>query len=53
MLGLNLFTFVLSVQVFTFIILGVYFLGIGDWRLGVAQLLLAAVQAVIYSGSMT
>lgn len=43
-------TAILAVQVLTFIALGVMFLGAGEWRLGVAQLLLAAVQAVIYSG---
>lgn len=41
---------VLAVQVATFAGLGVYFLTRGDWRLGVSQLLLAAVQAVIYGG---
>lgn len=40
------------VQVATFLGLGALFLVRGDWRLGVSQLLLAAVQAVIYSGSM-
>lgn len=43
---------VLVVQVATFVLLGLIFLRDGDWRLGMAQVLLAAVQAVIYSGSM-
>lgn len=42
----------LTIQVATFLGLGAHFLSAGDWRLGTAQLLLAAVQAVIYSGSM-
>lgn len=45
-------TAILAIQVATFVALGVLFLHSGDWRLGVAQLLLAAVQAVIYSGRM-
>lgn len=40
---------VLSVQVATFVVLGIHFILDGNWRLGVAQLLLAVVQAVIYS----
>lgn len=43
-------TTILVVQVATFVALGVLFLTQGNWRLGAAQLLLAAVQAVIYSG---
>jgi hypothetical protein len=43
---------VLVVQVATFVYLGMRFLGLGDWRLGTAQLLLAAVQGIIYSGRM-
>ncbi len=43
---------ILVVQVSTFVALGVLFLRDGDWRLGVTQLLLAAVQGIIYSGSM-
>lgn len=42
----------LFVQVFTFIALGVIYLMEGQWRLGVAQLLLALVQGVIYTGNM-
>lgn len=45
-------TVILVIQVMTFVSLGVLFLTVGDWRLGVAQLLLAAVQAIIYSGRM-
>lgn len=45
-------TVVLIVQVTTFVVLGAAFLAAGDWRLGTAQLLLAAVQAVVYSGRM-
>lgn len=41
---------VLVVQVTTFLVLGAMFMQAGHWRLGVAQFLLAAVQAVIYSG---
>jgi hypothetical protein len=40
---------VLSVQCATFVALGALFIARGDWRLGAAQLLLAAVQGVIYS----
>ena len=40
----------LAVQVATFVALGLLFLVDGQVRLGVAQILLAAVQAVIYSG---
>lgn len=43
---------VLAVQVATFAALGALFLHQGQWRLGVAQMLLAVVQAVIYSGQM-
>jgi hypothetical protein len=43
---------VLGVQVVTFACLGVYFVQRHDYRLGVAQLLLAAVQAIIYSGGL-
>ena len=43
---------VLVVQVATFVALGVYFLTHGNVRLGVAQLLLAVVQAVIYSAGI-
>lgn len=43
---------ILIIQVITFILLGIYFLDLGDWRLGTAQLLLAIVQGIIYSGRM-
>jgi predicted membrane-bound dolichyl-phosphate-mannose-protein mannosyltransferase len=43
---------ILGIQVATFIALGALFVAQGQWRLGGAQLLLAAVQAVIYSGKM-
>lgn len=43
---------VLGVQVATFVALGAYFIAHGSARLGVAQLLLAVVQAVIYSGGL-
>ena len=46
-------TALLAIQVATFLALGGMFLGAGSWRLGVAQLLLAAVQAVIYSERLT
>lgn len=39
---------ILVVQVVTFIALGFWLIGVGDYRLGIAQLLLAAVQTVIY-----
>lgn len=42
----------LAVQVATFVALGVFFVADGQPRLGTAQLLLAAAQAVIYSGRM-
>lgn len=40
---------VLAVQVLTFVALGAMFLAAGQVRLGIAQILLALVQAVIYS----
>jgi hypothetical protein len=40
---------ILIVQVLTFVLLGVVFMVGGEFRLGVAQLLLAAVQGVIYA----
>jgi hypothetical protein len=43
----------LALQVATYVGLGVLYLTRGDWRFGVAQLLLAVVQAVIYTGRMT
>lgn len=43
---------VLGAQVVTYLILGVYFLSVGNWRLGVAQLLLAAVQGVLFSDGL-
>jgi hypothetical protein len=39
---------ILVVQVATFVVAGVMLLVRGDTRLGVAQILLAGVQAVIY-----
>lgn len=45
-------TLVLAVQVFTFVALGAHFVTHGEVRLGIAQLLLAVVQAVIYSGGL-
>jgi hypothetical protein len=45
-------TAVLAVQVGTFVALGGWFFTAGQWRLGLAQFLLAAVQAIIYSGRM-
>jgi hypothetical protein len=45
-------TTVLIIQIATFVALGCMFLATGDWRLGAAQLLLALVQGVLYSGSM-
>ena len=42
----------LAVQVAPFVGLGIFFLRDGQWRLGLAQVLLAVVQAVIYSGEM-
>lgn len=44
---------ILGIQVLTFVALGVVYLCQGEWRLGAAQILLAAVQAVIYTGSMS
>lgn len=48
----RLFQLMLWVQVATFVAAGFWFLSRSprDWRLGVAQLLLAGVQAVIYVG---
>lgn len=46
------FVLILVVQVATFVSLGAYFCSTGSWRLGVSQVLLAVVQAVIYSGGL-
>lgn len=44
---------ILFVQIVSFVALGIYFLAATQhWRLGIAQLLLAAVQAIIYSGGL-
>jgi hypothetical protein len=43
---------ILTLQVATFAALGGAFFAEGQWRLGAAQLLLAAVQGVVYSGRM-
>ena len=40
---------VLSLQVATFVLLGGYFIGTGDTRFGLAQLLLAGVTGLIYA----
>jgi hypothetical protein len=45
-------TALLTLQVLTFVALGGWFLFQGNWRLGLAQLLLAGVQGVLYSGRM-
>lgn len=45
-------TWLLVLQVGTFLGLGTHFLASGQWRLGTAQLLLAAVQGVLYTGEM-
>ncbi|MGH2964409.1 MAG: hypothetical protein ACRDMH_03380 [Solirubrobacterales bacterium] len=45
-------TAILTVQICTFIALGATFISAGQWRLGTAQLLLALVQLIIYSGRM-
>jgi hypothetical protein len=44
-----IYVLVLVVQVATMLILGAHFFSTGQWRLGVAQALLAAVTAVLYS----
>jgi len=38
----------IAVQVVTFVVAGGLFVANGDFRLGIAQLLLAAVQGIIY-----
>lgn len=43
---------IVYVQVATFVAGGIYFMRDGQTRLGAAQFLLAAVQAVIYTGRM-
>ena len=43
---------ILALQVLTFIALGILFMREGQWRLGIAQALLAAVQLIIYTGRM-
>jgi len=50
---MNLWTLVLIVQVSTFVLLGIYFLSHGQVRLGLAQVLLAGVQAIVYSGGLS
>lgn len=42
----------IAVQVATFVLLGAVFMQQGQWRLGFAQILLAVVQAIIYTGKM-
>ena len=44
---------ILALQAITFLALGALFLADGHIRLGIAQLLLAAVQLVIYSEPMS
>lgn len=41
---------ILAAQISTFVVMGIGFSAQGNLRLGIAQLLLAAFQAVIYSG---
>ena len=41
---------VLALQVLTFIALGILFMREGQWRLGACQVMLAGVQAILYSG---
>lgn len=48
----GLFVFVLVIQVITFAVLGLLFICENQLRLGFAQLLLAVVQMLIYSGRM-
>lgn len=45
----TLFWAILGIQVATYGVLGVAFVAVGNLRLGVSQLLLAAVQGIIYS----
>jgi hypothetical protein len=42
----------LTVQVLTFVAYGALMLARGNWRIGVGQLLLAAVQAIVYSAGL-
>jgi len=42
----------LAVQVATFVVYGAVMLARGNWRIGVGQLLLAAVQAIVYSSGL-
>lgn len=49
---MNLWYGVLTVQVLTFLALGAYFLTQHHYRLGITQLLLAAVQGIIYSAGL-
>lgn len=44
---------ILSVQVITFVALGILFMCSGQTRLGIAQILLALVQIVIYTEGIT
>ena len=48
----NLIVALLAVQVVSFVVIGVWYLTEGNWRLGVSQVLLAAVQGIIYSGGL-
>lgn len=43
----------LTIETLSFIGLGLYFLVTGQWRLGAAQVLLAVVNLVLYTGKMT
>jgi hypothetical protein len=49
---MNAMNAILLIQVASFVGLGILFIAAGQWRLGVAQILLAAVQLIIYSGRM-
>lgn len=42
--------YVLAVQAGSYVTLGIIFLAQGNWRFGVTQLLLATVNAILYSG---
>jgi hypothetical protein len=52
LLLMPLFWATLAVQVATFMVLAIIFIGLGQWRLGISQGLLAIIQALIYSGQM-
>lgn len=43
---------ILAIQVATFVVYGAWMLRAGHYRIGIGQLLLAAVQGIVYSSGL-